>query len=88
MAHTARQVLPNPPPVYDQAYIAKLVEAVNRYMVERESGEVVAPRYICTDPVRIPDELPDTTGLPNGMFYLRKVGNYWFWTVISKEDPL
>lgn len=66
-----RQKLPQPPPVYDQAYLAKLADAVNAYMLQATApSDVVAARFIWTDPVRIPEDLPDTSTLPTGTVYL------------------
>jgi hypothetical protein len=71
MARVVRQRLPEPPPQYDQEYIAQLAEAVNRYMVQREAqGELIAGRFIMTDPVNIPGDLPDTSTLATGTEYL------------------
>jgi hypothetical protein len=102
MAHAVRQVLPNAPPVYDQAYIAQLADAVNRYMIEREAGELVSPRYIMADPPSVggagelpPATLPSTEGLATGLLYLRKIPGTEadpaiprFLTVVTPEDPL
>ena len=94
MARVIRQTLPQPPPSYNQAYIAQLANAINRYMVQRESlGEVVAARYIMTDPPRVGEEatdFPDTTRLPTGTLYLRQVpgapANTYFLTIVSDQD--
>lgn len=98
MARVVKQTLPQPPPEYDQAYIAQLANAVNRYMIQRESlGEMVAARFIMTDPPRVvpgalatsPD-FPNTIELPTGTIYLKQVpgapaGTY-FLTVVTKQD--
>lgn len=77
MGRIIRQALPDPPPVYDQAYISKLAEAVNIYMIQATAlAETVAATYICTAPVivdpsgTIPGSVPNTSGLPTGTFYL------------------
>ena len=102
MAHFIRQKLPTPPPVYDQAYIAKLAALVNLYMTERENaGELISPRFIMTDPPSIgaPSEVPapelnSTAGLPTGTVYLKKVAGQEtngaaprFLTVVTEIDP-
>jgi hypothetical protein len=99
MARAVRQVLPQPPPVYDQAYIAKLVEAVNRYIVQRESlGEMITARLIMTDPPLIastlpakPEEYPDTRTLPNGTLVLinpaTAPAGTKFFTIVTEKDP-
>jgi hypothetical protein len=71
VARIVKQNLPQPPPEYSQEYIAQLADAVNRYMIQREAqGEMIAARYIMTDPVSIPGDLPDTSTLPTGTEYL------------------
>ena len=92
MARTVRQDLPMPPAIYDQAYIAQLTEAINRYMIQREApAEVIAARFILLDPLHIPGDVPDTTGLPTGMFYLAKppgwvAGDPYFLTIVTEAD--
>jgi hypothetical protein len=92
MARTVRQDLPSPPAIYDQAYIAQLAEAINRYMVQREApAEVIAARFILVDPLEIPGDVPDTTGLPTGMLYLAKppgwvTGGPYFLTIVLGTD--
>jgi hypothetical protein len=72
MARTIRQALPQPPPAYDQAYLAQLADAINYYMFQREApGDLTAARFICVDPITIPNTVPDTTGLPTGMLNLQ-----------------
>jgi len=94
MARVVRQTLPEAPPVYDQAYVAQLANAINRYMVQRESlGESIAARFIMTDLVRVgtgPDDYPDTKQLATGTIYLKQVpgapaGTY-FLTVVTEGD--
>lgn len=93
MARTVRQRLPDPPPTYDQAYIGKLAEAVNRYMLQREApGEVIAARFILVDPLRVPTDIPDVSTLPTGMIYLAKppgwaTGDPYFLTIVTDQDP-
>jgi len=102
MAHSIRQVMPAPPPVYDQAYIAKLADAVNRYMFEREApSELVSARFIMTDPPSVggageapPADFASTAQLPTGTLYLRKIPGTEtnatvprFLTIVTKEDP-
>jgi hypothetical protein len=71
MARIVKQNLPQPPPQYDQEYVAQLANAVNRYMVQREAqGEVIAARFVMTDPVMVPGDLPDTSTLATGTQYL------------------
>jgi len=91
MPRDVRQALPRPPTVYDQSYIAQLADAINRYMFQAQApAEVIAARFICVDPLRIPGDLPDTVKLPTGMLYLKQVpgapaGTY-FLTVVTQED--
>jgi len=95
MARVVKQTLPQPPPQYDQDYIAQLVEAVNRYMIQREAqGEMIAARFISTDmPIvaaSTAGAYPDTSLLPTGTLYLTQVpggtpGQY-FVTVVKKAD--
>lgn len=77
MARLIRQPLPEPPATYDQSYLAKLVHALNLFMLQSTAqAEVIAATFICTAPVivdpsgTIPRSVPDTTGLPTGTFYL------------------
>jgi hypothetical protein len=71
MARVVKQSIPKPPPQYSQEHAAQMAEAINRYMIQRESlGEMPAGRFVLTDPVAIPGDLPNTSGLPNGMMYL------------------
>jgi hypothetical protein len=52
-------------------------------------AEVIAGRYIMTDPIRIPGDLADTKGLPVGTVYLKEIpgspGAY-FLTVVTEQD--
>lgn len=86
MARQVKQTLPQPPPVYDQEYIARLANAVNGYMFQAQAlGEVVAARFIMTDQPTSP------SGLPNGTLYLVEypVGSgQYFLTVVQPTDPL
>jgi hypothetical protein len=91
MARIVKQSIPKPPPEYSQQHAAQMAEAVNRYMIQRESlGEEISGRFICTDPVRVPADQPTTAGLPTGTLYLKEVvagsGNY-FLTVVMPGDP-
>jgi len=77
MARIVRQPLPDPPPVYDQSYFFRMVNALNLFMLQvTAQAEQIAARYIATDPVLVdptgenPQARPDTSGLPTGMFYL------------------
>lgn len=77
MARLVRQPLPEPPAVYDQAYLAKLVNAVNQFMFQvTAQAEIVSASYICTAPVLVdptgqrPNSVPNTVGLPTGTFYI------------------
>lgn len=92
MSRTIRQTLPDPPPVYDQAYIAKLVNAVNNYMVQKEAqGELVTARLILTDTLRVPADVPNVATLPTGTVYLVSTNNIttgmWLLTVVNPGDP-
>lgn len=92
---TIRQKLPTAPPTYDQTYIAKLAEAVNDYMIQATApAEVVAARFICVDPIVVgtvpPADVPDTTTLPTGMFYLKQLpgaaaGTYYLTLVLTTD---
>jgi hypothetical protein len=94
MARIVKQNLPQPPPEYDQAYIAQLARAVNQYMIQRESAsELIAARVILVDPPTVgtgPGTYPDTSKLPTGTVYLKQVpgapaGTY-FLTVVKETD--
>lgn len=66
-----RQQVPSAPPTYDQTYISQLAAAINDYMTQSTApGDVVAGRFICSAPLRVPDDVPDTSTFPTGMFYL------------------
>jgi hypothetical protein len=74
MARQVRQTLPDPPPEYDQQYVASLARSVNNYMGQATAlAELIAARFIMTDPVKIPGDLPDTSSLPVGTVYLKKL---------------
>ena len=74
MARQVRQTLPDPPPQYDQQYIAALARSINNYMSQAQAlGEVVAGRFIMTDPIMVPGDIPDTGQLPMGAVYLKLV---------------
>jgi hypothetical protein len=76
MARQVRQTLPDPPPQYDQEYIAALARSINSFMGQATAlAEVTAGRFITTDPVAVPGDLPDTTALPTGMLYLKPIMN-------------
>jgi hypothetical protein len=87
-----RQQLPKAPPEYDQNYISQLANAINQFMIEATApAEMTAARFICTDPVYIPADMPDPTYLPTGMLYLKQVpgapaGTY-FVTIVTPQDP-
>jgi len=98
MARAVKQNLPQPPPTYDQEYVAQLANAINRYMVQREApGESIAARFISTD-MPIVDKTPptgvtaypDTSQLPNGTLYLTAVpggtAGQYFVSVVKKTD--
>lgn len=71
-----RQQIAQPPPTYDQVYLAKLVNAVNDYMGQATApGDVIGARFIMNDfPVVDSTQpqwaFPDTSQFPTGMFYL------------------
>jgi hypothetical protein len=91
MARVVRQALPQPPPVYDQSYMAELINAVNAYMFQREApGEVIAARFVMTDPPVVSaaaGDYPDTSKLATGTLYLAapQTGQK-FLTVVNKQD--
>lgn len=100
MARIIRQNLPDPPPVYDQAYISKLADAINRYMIQATAqAEVVAASYICTAPVIVdprgvePGSVPNTAGLPNGTLYLYPIAapasgqpGHFYVSIVTEND--
>jgi hypothetical protein len=93
MARQVRQTLPDAPPEYDQAYIAALARSLNSYMNQAQAlGEVVAARFIMTDPVHVPGDIPHikgqptTAGLPVGTLYLTTVSGVPVLTVVMKGD--
>ena len=74
MARSVRQLIPAPPDHYDQQYLSRLVDALNRYMFQRQAlGELIAARFIMTDAPSIPDLFPDTTTLATGTLYLDQI---------------
>jgi hypothetical protein len=82
MARQVRQTLPDPPPEYDQQYIAALARSVNSYMGQATAlGELIAGRFIMTDPPT------DTVGLPVGTLYLKTVNGVQVLTVVMVGDP-
>jgi hypothetical protein len=95
MARQVRQTLPDPPPEYDQQYVASLARSVNNYMGQAQAlAEVIAARFIMTDAIKIPpgppvipggppDGLPDTSGLPAGLVYLKLVPALFAVNVVS-----
>lgn len=93
MARQVRQTLPQAPAKYDQAYIAQLADAVNRYMYQREApAEIIAARVVLTDPPQIPTtDWPGTSGLATGTLYLKQVpggaSTDLFLTVVKQGDP-
>jgi len=83
MPRQIKQTLPQPPAAYDQAYIAKLADAINRYMFQAQAlGELTAARFIMTDP-------PTTTlGSPVGTLYLKTCPACGLvLTVVQESDP-
>jgi hypothetical protein len=71
MARIVKQPLPQPPPVYDQAYVSQLAAAINQYMIQAQApAEVTAARFILVDPLHVPGDVASTAGLPTGMMYL------------------
>ena len=92
MARQVRQTLPDPPPEYDQQYIAALARSLNSYMSQAQAlGEVIAARFIMTDPIIIPGTSPDgqptTAGLQVGTLYLTDVGGKLVLSLVRKGDP-
>lgn len=72
-----RQPLPDPPAAYDQAYIFRMVNALNLLMNQvTAQAEWVAARYIATDMVYVdptgqdPKSVLNTKGLPTGLLYM------------------
>src|SRR5262245_34789682 len=77
MARIVQQPLPDPPPVYDQRYFFRLVNALTLFMLQSTAqAESIAARFICTDPVVVdptgqaPGSVPDTSRLATGTLYL------------------
>lgn len=90
MARVVKQIVPAPPDHYDREYIAKLADALNKYMFQRQAlGELIAARFIMTDPPTIP---PDATPqLATGTLVLKPLpgapaGTYYL-TVVQETDP-
>lgn len=83
MARQVRQTLPDPPPQYDQQYMAALARSVNNYMGQATAlAEVIAARYIMTD---VPTS---TVGLPVGTIYLKTLtSGEKVLTVVMVGDP-
>lgn len=83
MARQVRQTLPDPPPEYDQQYMAALARSVNNYMGQATAlAEVIAARYIMTD---VPT---GTVGLPVGTLYLKTLASgEKVLTVVMVGDP-
>jgi len=92
MARSVRQVLPDPPPAYDQAYLAQLADAVNHFMFQATApGEVIAARFIMILPIHVPGDQATTAGLPTGTLILKPfpgqpAGTYYL-TVVAPGDP-
>lgn len=83
MARQVRQTLPDPPPKYDQQYIAALARSINSYMSQAQAlGEVIAARFIMTDPPTSP------LGQKVGTLYLKTIGTDQVLTVVKESDPL
>lgn len=81
MARQVRQTLPNPPPTYDQEYIAALARAVNFYMGQATAlAEVIAARFIMTDPPT------GTVGLPVGTLYLTTISGKPVLSIVLEGD--
>ena len=88
MARQVRQTLPDPPPVYNQEYIASLARSINHFMGQATAlAEVIAAHYIMTDAVRVPADLPDTTDLATGLVYLKEVPAMPVGTALSAGNP-
>ncbi|HXA25609.1 MAG TPA: hypothetical protein VNW90_25300 [Acetobacteraceae bacterium] len=99
MARIIRQPLPDPPATYDPSYIAKLVNAVNQFMLQSTAeAEVVAANYIATAPVvvdptgTVPGSQASTVGLPTGTFYLYRAApplgspGAFYVSVVTEQD--
>jgi hypothetical protein len=94
MARQVRQTLPDAPPEYDQAYIAALARSLNSYMNQAQAlGEVIAARFIMTDPLKVPGEaetngLPlDTADIALGTLYLKYVPALFAVNITSSTPP-
>jgi K+/H+ antiporter YhaU regulatory subunit KhtT len=82
MARQVRQTLPDPPPTYNQEYIAALVRSVNHYMGQAQAlAEVTAARYIMTD------QPTSTVGLKVGTLYVRTVSGAPVISIVQEGDP-
>jgi hypothetical protein len=99
MARLIRQPLPEPPATYDQAYVAKLVNAMNQFMLQvTAQAEVVAASYICTAPVKVDPSgavagsVANTKGLPTGTFYLYRAApplgspGAFYVSIVTEQD--
>jgi hypothetical protein len=99
MARLIRQALPDPPPTYDPAYVAKLVNAINLFMLQTTAlAEVVAARYICSAPVivdptgTVSGSVATTAGLPTGTFYLYRAApplgspGAFYVSIVTEQD--
>ena len=95
-----RQPLPDPPTVYDQGFMFRVVNALNLLQLQLTAdAEQVAARYISTAPVYVDPTgadtkaVKDTTGLPTGLLYLLRnpgvalgsSGDY-FYSIVKGSD--
>jgi hypothetical protein len=82
MPRQVRQTLPDPPPQYDQQYIASLARSINNYMGQAQAlAEVITARLVLTSP-------PDTTvGQAVGTVYVRTVSGVPVLSLVLKGDP-
>jgi hypothetical protein len=82
MARQVRQTLPDPPPEYDQVYIAALARSINSYMGQATAlGEVIAGHFIMTD------QPTTTVGLKVGTLYVRTVSGVPVISIVQEGDP-
>jgi hypothetical protein len=99
MARIIRQPLPDPPATYDAAYVAKLVNAVNQFMLQSTAeAEVVAANYIATAPVvvdpsgTVSGSVTSTVGLPTGTLYLYRAApplgspGAFYVSIVTEQD--
>jgi hypothetical protein len=99
MARIIRQPLPDPPATYDPVYVAKLVNAINQFMLQTTAeAEVVAATFISTAPVvvdptgAVPGSVTNTAGLPNGTFYLYRTAiplgspGAFYVSIVTEQD--